>query len=52
VVHFHKNSNVAEQTLANLSVNSHMTISADLADGAAVGNMAEKALKEMGKILN
>ena len=50
VVHFHKNSQAAEQTLANLSGNSHMTISADLADADAVGNMAETALKEMGKI--
>ena len=50
VVHFHKNSQAAEQTLANLSGNSHMMISADLADADAVGNMAETALKEMGKI--
>ncbi len=49
-IHFHKNSQAAEQTLASLSGNSHMMISADLADGAAVGNMAETALKEMGKI--
>ena len=50
VVHFHKNSQAAEQTLANLSGKSHMIVSADLADADAVGNMAEKALKEMGKI--
>ena len=50
VVHFHKNSQAAEQTLANLSGNSHMMISADLADSAAVGNMTEKAVKELGKI--
>ena len=50
VVHVHKNSQAAEQTLANLSGKSHMIVSADLADADAVGNMAEKALKEMGKI--
>ena len=50
VVHFHKNSQAAEQTLANLSGNSHMMVSADLSDVDAIGSMAEKALKEMGKI--
>jgi len=50
VVHFHKNSQAAEQTLADLAGNSHLMVSADLADAAAVGNMAEKTLKEMGKI--
>ena len=50
VVHFHKNSQAAEQTLAELSGNSHLMVSADLADAAAVGKMAEKVLKEMGKI--
>ena len=50
VVHFHKSSQAAEQTLTNLSGNSHMMISADLADADAVGNMAETALEEMGKI--
>src|SRR5210317_2114225 len=50
VVHFHKNSQAAEKTLANLSGNSHLMVSADLSDDAAVGNMAAKALKEMGKI--
>ena len=50
VVHFHKNRNAAEQTLANLSGNSHLMVSADLADPAAVGWLAEKALAEMGKI--
>ena len=50
VVHFHKNSQAAEQTLADLCSNSHLMVSADLADAVAVGNMAEKVLKEMGKI--
>ena len=50
VVHFHKNTIAAEKTLADLCGNSHMMISADLSDGAAVVNMAEKVLKEMGKI--
>ena len=50
VVHFHKNSQAAEQTLANLSDNSHMMVSADLSDVDAIGSMAEKVLKEMGKI--
>jgi 3-oxoacyl-[acyl-carrier protein] reductase len=50
VVHFHKNNNAAEQTLAGLSGTSHLMLTADLSDSTAVGNMAEKALKEMGKI--
>ncbi len=50
VVHYHKNSNAAEQTLAGLCGHSHLMVSADLADAAAVGNMAEKTFKEMGKI--
>ena len=50
VVHFHKNSQAAEQTLADLAGNSHLMVSADLADAAAVGSMAEKTLKETGKI--
>ena len=50
VVHFHKNSKAAEQTLAALSGHSHLMVSADLADAAAVGDMAAKALEKMGKI--
>ena len=50
VVHFHKNSQAAEQTLADLAGNSHLMVSADLADAAAVGSMAETTLKETGKI--
>ena len=34
VVHFHKNSQAAEKTLANLSGNSHLMVSADLSDAA------------------
>ena len=45
VVHFHKNSNAAEQTLADLSGHSHLMVSADLSDAAAVGDLAEKTLK-------
>ncbi len=50
VVHYHKNSQAAEQTVAELDGNSHLIISADLSDAAAVGSLAEKAVKEMGKI--
>ena len=50
VVYFHENSQAAAQTLANLPGNSHMMISADLADADAVGNMAEKAHKEMPSV--
>jgi NAD(P)-dependent dehydrogenase (short-subunit alcohol dehydrogenase family) len=50
VVHFHKNSRAAEQTAAELHGNSHMIVAADLSDAAAGGNLAEKVVKEMGKI--
>jgi 3-oxoacyl-[acyl-carrier protein] reductase len=50
VVHYHKNTKAAEQTLADLSGNSHLMLSADLSDAAAVGTMADNAVKEMGKI--
>ena len=40
VVHFHKNSQAAEQTLADLFGNSHLMVSADLADADAVGDIA------------
>ena len=50
VVHFHKNRQAAEQTAAGLDGSSHMIVSADLSDAAAVSDMAEKVVKEMEKI--
>ena len=50
VVHFHKNNQAAEQTLADLPGKSHMMVSADLADSDDVGKMAEEVHKEVGKI--
>jgi NAD(P)-dependent dehydrogenase (short-subunit alcohol dehydrogenase family) len=50
VVHFHKNRKAAEQTLSELCGNAHLILQADLGDAAAVGNMADQALQEMGKI--
>jgi len=50
VVHFHKNCQAAEITLAKLCGNSHLMVSADLCDAEAVGHMAEKVAQEMGKI--
>ncbi len=44
VVHFHKDSQAAEQTMADLCGNSHLMVSADLSDAAAVGNLAEKSI--------
>ena len=50
VVHFHNNREAAEQTLASLAGTSHLMVQADLADAAAVGQMAQKAVGEMGRI--
>jgi NAD(P)-dependent dehydrogenase (short-subunit alcohol dehydrogenase family) len=50
VVHFHKDRNAAEQTLAELSGNSHMIIQTDLSDATAVGSLVDKTVQEMGKI--
>jgi len=50
VVHFHKNRKAADQTLADLSGDSHLIVQADLSDPAAVGNLMEKTVQEMGKI--
>jgi NAD(P)-dependent dehydrogenase (short-subunit alcohol dehydrogenase family) len=49
-VHYHNNRKAAEQTLSELSGNSHLIIQADLGDAAAVGNMADQAVQKMGKI--
>jgi 3-oxoacyl-[acyl-carrier protein] reductase len=50
VVHFHNNREAAEQTLASLAGTSHLIVQADLADATAVGQMAQKAVGEMGRI--
>ncbi len=50
VVHFHKNREAAQQTLASLAGTSHLIVQADLADATAVGQMAETVVSEMGKI--
>jgi NAD(P)-dependent dehydrogenase (short-subunit alcohol dehydrogenase family) len=50
VVHFHQNREAAKQTLADLPDNSHLIVQADLSEAAAVAEMAEKAVNEMGKI--
>ena len=50
VVHFHKNREAAQQTLASLAGTSHVMVQGDLADAAAVGQMARTAVSEMGKI--
>ena len=50
VVHYHKNTKAAEQTLDGLSGNAHLMVSADLSDPTAVGNMADQAIEKMGKI--
>jgi len=50
VVHFHKNREAAQQTLASLAGTSHVMVQGDLADATAVGRMAQTAVSEMGKI--
>jgi len=50
VVHFHKNRESAEQTLASLAGTSHLMVQADLADATAVDQMAKTAVSEMGRI--
>jgi NAD(P)-dependent dehydrogenase (short-subunit alcohol dehydrogenase family) len=49
-VHFHKDRQAAEKTLAGYDGNSHLIVQADLGDAHAVSNMAEKTAIEMGKI--
>jgi len=50
VVHFHKNREAADQTLASLAGASHVLVQGDLADATAAGQMAQAAVSEMGKI--
>ena len=50
VIHYHKNREAAEQTLASLSGISHLIVQADLADATAVGQMEKTAVSEMGQI--
>ena len=45
VVHFHKNRKAANQTLAELSGDSHLIFQADLSDATAVGTMTEKTMQ-------
>ena len=49
-VHYHTNRKAAEQTLSELSANAHQIFQADLGDAAAVSNMADQTVQEMGKI--
>ena len=50
VIHYHKNRQAAEKTMAGLPDNSHLLLAADLSDAAAVADLAQKAMKTMGKI--
>jgi 3-oxoacyl-[acyl-carrier protein] reductase len=50
VAHYHQNRRAAEQTLADLPDNSHLLLQADLSDANAAGELAQKAVDEMGKI--
>jgi len=50
VVHFHKNREAAEHTLAGLAGASHLIVQADLSDATAVGKMAQKTVSETGRI--
>jgi NAD(P)-dependent dehydrogenase (short-subunit alcohol dehydrogenase family) len=50
VIHFNKDRTAAEHTRADLAGTSHLIIQADLGDAAAVEHLAEKSIREMGKI--
>ena len=50
VVHYYRDRNAAEQTLADLGGGSHLMVQADLGDVAAVERLAEKSIQEMGRI--
>ena len=49
-VHYHKNRKAAEQTLSELSGNAHQIFQADLGDAAALGNVVDQTIQDMGKI--
>ena len=49
-VHYHKNRKAAEQTLSELSGNAHQIFQADLGDAAALGNLVDQTVQDMGKI--
>lgn len=50
VVHYYRNLQAAEQTLADLPGNSHLLLQADLSDATAIGDLAQNALNALGKI--
>ena len=50
VLHYHRDRQAAEQTLADVPDDSHQILQADLSDAAAIDRLAQKALREMGKI--
>ncbi len=50
VVHYHKNRQSAEQTLAELAGSGHMLVQADLSDSDAVRNVAQSVIYQTGRI--
>jgi NAD(P)-dependent dehydrogenase (short-subunit alcohol dehydrogenase family) len=50
VVHYQKNSSMAEKTLHELKGDSHMVYQADIADPGAVENMVNEVIKKKGGI--
>jgi len=50
VVHYHQDRRAAEQTLADVPDNSHLLLQANLSDAHAAGELAQRAVDEMGKI--
>lgn len=50
VVHYHQDRKAAEQVRSDLAGGPHVIVSADLGDAAAVEYLAEKSLREMGRI--
>jgi NAD(P)-dependent dehydrogenase (short-subunit alcohol dehydrogenase family) len=50
IVHYHKNHEAAEQTLAELSGGPHRSVQADLSDPGSIVNMTQVLIEEMGRI--
>jgi 3-oxoacyl-[acyl-carrier protein] reductase len=50
VAHYHQDRRAAEQTLADVPDHSHLLLQANLSDANAAGELAQKAVDEMGKI--
>ena len=50
IIHYNKNRETAEQTLQELSGNTHMIVQADLSDPASICQMTEEIINKKGAI--